>query len=295
MFIGCIKNQDLNLELEKPLVSVLMTAYNREKYIGEAIESVLASTYTNFELIIVDDGSKDSTIEIIRMYEEKDKRIRVYINHKNLGDYPNRNKAASYAKGEFLMYVDSDDSIQSDGIEYIVQQFSNFTEAKFGIIYYHGDISEPTILNSNESIRKHFYKSWFLNVGPGGTFIRSNYFKSIGGFPEKYGPANDMYYNLKAAANTNILLLTYSLLNYRKHEGQEINNRFGYLKNNYRYLKDIMELPEIPLSSKERKSLLRKYARKSLRAFLSHIKNKGELKKTYQTYKESGLKLKNFF
>ena len=49
-----------------PLVSVLMTAYNREKYIGEAIESVLASTYTNFELIVVDDGSKDQTVKIIQ-------------------------------------------------------------------------------------------------------------------------------------------------------------------------------------------------------------------------------------
>ena len=80
-----------------PLVSLLMTAFNREKYIAEAIESVLASTYTNFELIVVDDCSKDATVEIARKYEKQDERIKVYINEINLGQFPNRNKAAEYA------------------------------------------------------------------------------------------------------------------------------------------------------------------------------------------------------
>lgn len=92
--------------MNPPLVSILMTAYNREKYIAEAIESVLASTYTNFELIIVDDCSADRTLEIAKSYEEKDKRIKIYINEKNLGDYPNRNKAASLAKGVYLKYLE---------------------------------------------------------------------------------------------------------------------------------------------------------------------------------------------
>jgi glycosyltransferase involved in cell wall biosynthesis len=68
----------------KPLVSVLMTAYNREKYIAEAIQSVLSSSYTNFELIIVDDRSSDRTVEIARSFEKRDSRIRVYVNEQNL-------------------------------------------------------------------------------------------------------------------------------------------------------------------------------------------------------------------
>ena len=67
-----------------PLVSVLMTAYNREKYISAAIESVLESTYTNFELIIVDDGSTDRTIEIAKTFAVNDARIKVYINKPNV-------------------------------------------------------------------------------------------------------------------------------------------------------------------------------------------------------------------
>jgi glycosyltransferase involved in cell wall biosynthesis len=73
-----------------PLVSVLMTAYNREKYIADAISSVLNSTYKNFELIIVDDGSKDATVQIAKQFEAKDERVTVYQNEKNLGDYNNR-------------------------------------------------------------------------------------------------------------------------------------------------------------------------------------------------------------
>ena len=65
---------------QKPIVSVLMTAYNRENYIGEAIESVLASTLQDFELIIVDDCSKDKTVDIAKSYEAKDSRIKIYIN-----------------------------------------------------------------------------------------------------------------------------------------------------------------------------------------------------------------------
>jgi glycosyltransferase involved in cell wall biosynthesis len=69
-----------------PLVSVLMTSYNREKYIGEAIESVLESTYNNFELIIVDDCSTDNTVKIAKSFAEKDARVKVFCNDKNPGD-----------------------------------------------------------------------------------------------------------------------------------------------------------------------------------------------------------------
>ena len=87
------------------LVSVLMTSYNREKYIAEAIESVLASSYTNFELIIVDDHSADNSFTIAKEFEKKDSRVRVFKNEKNLGDYPNRKYAASLATGKYLKFV----------------------------------------------------------------------------------------------------------------------------------------------------------------------------------------------
>src|SRR6186713_1635409 len=104
----------------QPLVSVLMTSYNREKYISDAIESVLASTYVNFEVIVVDDCSKDRTVELARSYAERDSRIKIYENEKNLGDYPNRNRAATYAKGKYLKYIDADDYIYPWGLELLI-------------------------------------------------------------------------------------------------------------------------------------------------------------------------------
>ena len=278
---------------EVPLVSILMTAYNREKYIAEAIKSVLASSYENFELIIVDDTSKDKTVKIAREYTEKDSRIQLYINEKNLGQFPNRNKAAGFAKGWLIFWVDSDDTIKADAIEYVVEQFKANPAVNFSTIYKKGDIQVPTVLNAEESIRHNFFKEGFLNIGPGGTVIKTEYFKVIGGFPEKYGPIGDKYYNVKAAANTSILLLPYDYLNYRRHEGQEINNSFSYLCDGYRYLADLMQRSDLPLTMQEKKSILKKSARANFLSFLRNIKNTGEIKKTYQAFKISGIQLKD--
>ena len=110
-----------------------MTAYNREKYIGEAIESVLASSYSDFEFSHSRRRSSDKTFQIAKIMQGKDKRIRVYQNEKNLGDYPNRNKAASYAKGKYLKYLDSDDKIYFYGLEVMVKAMEQFPNAAMGL------------------------------------------------------------------------------------------------------------------------------------------------------------------
>ncbi len=177
----------------QPLVSVLMTAYNREQFISEAIETVLASTYKNWELVICDDCSTDNTFQIASAYAKNNPSIRVFKNEKNLGDYPNRNCAASYAKGEFMMYVDSDDKILPDGIENLVQQMNLYPGSSFGI--YSPLAGDTYQLGSTEAINRHFFGKPFLLIGPGGTIQRRSFFNEIKGYPEKYGPANDMYFN----------------------------------------------------------------------------------------------------
>src|SRR4051812_36005653 len=116
----------------EPFVSVLMTAYNREAYIEQAIKSVLASTYSNFELIIVDDCSTDRTLDIAQAAANNDARIRIYKNEKNLGDYANKNKAASYARGKYIKYVDSDDMIYPHGLKVIITAMEKFQDAGVG-------------------------------------------------------------------------------------------------------------------------------------------------------------------
>jgi hypothetical protein len=103
--------QSLNLSTEAvsevPLVTISMPAFNSERYIAEAIESVLAQTYQNFELIIVDDGSTDRTREIVERYS--DPRIIKIFSDQNRGLITTRNLIASLAKGKYLALLDADD------------------------------------------------------------------------------------------------------------------------------------------------------------------------------------------
>jgi len=92
-----------------PLVSVIIPAYNSEKYIGETIVSVLNQTYKNFELIVVDDGSTDNTLDIVKQYEKKDPRIKYFkITHSGRPSVP-LNNGIDFARGQFIAFLDNDD------------------------------------------------------------------------------------------------------------------------------------------------------------------------------------------
>ena len=94
------------------LVSVIVPVYNSEKYIAEALDSILASDYADIEVVCVDDGSKDASLRILREYELKDSRVRVY-SQQNAGACAARNYAISLAMGELILPVDSDNKITS--------------------------------------------------------------------------------------------------------------------------------------------------------------------------------------
>lgn len=98
-------------------VSVIMPAYNAEKYIAESVNSVLEQTYQDFELIIVDDCSGDRTYEMILDMQKKDSRIVVYKNPQNAGVAATRTFAISKAKGEWIAFLDSDDLWRNDKLE----------------------------------------------------------------------------------------------------------------------------------------------------------------------------------
>ncbi|MBR5443653.1 MAG: glycosyltransferase family 2 protein [Paludibacteraceae bacterium] len=94
-----------------PLVSIIMPAYNASAYIAEAIESVLDQTWTNWELIIVDDGSTDDTLQIVRQFAAQDNRIQVY-HQANQGGCVARNTALKHIIGDYIQYLDADDKLE---------------------------------------------------------------------------------------------------------------------------------------------------------------------------------------
>jgi hypothetical protein len=207
----------------QPAVSVLMTAFNRERYIGAAIESVLAQTCTDFELVIVDDRSTDASVEIARQYAAQDSRIRVSVNERNLGDYPNRNHAASLARGRFLKYHDSDDLLYPHCLEVMVGALESEPRAGFALSggsYWQGG-PVPLLSTPRLSYQREFLGFGLFNCGPAGALFRTDIFRELGGFAN-HGPASDHVFWLRACARYPVLLLPADLFWYRTHEGQEL-------------------------------------------------------------------------
>lgn len=99
------------------LISVIIPIYNLEEYLQNCIESVITQTYHNLEIILVDDGSTDNSIDICRVYEKKDRRIQIIIKQKNEGAGPARNAGIDVAHGSYIMFVDGDDFIARNCIE----------------------------------------------------------------------------------------------------------------------------------------------------------------------------------
>lgn len=245
-----------------PLVSVLMTSYNREKFLAEAIESVLASTYSNFELIILDDCSTDTTVEIAKSYQKSDNRILVFVNENNLGQFPNRNKAITLAKGEYVLFADSDDTILPDGIERLVNTMQQFPSASFAMKYYADEPLKPFVIDGKKAIHQHFFKKHFLLIGPGATFTRRDFLDTTKGYPVQYGAAGDLYYNLKACCYTDLLLVPFDFMTYRVHGDQELNNPYAYIYNYYLYLRDALQELPMGLSKNEIEWLRKKNSRR---------------------------------
>ena len=99
------------------LVSVIMSVYNGEKYLKKAIESILRQTYRNFEFIIIDDGSKDTSLNIIKKYEKMDKRIIVIENKLNIGLVESLNRGIKIANGKYIIRMDADDIAMKNRIK----------------------------------------------------------------------------------------------------------------------------------------------------------------------------------
>ena len=100
-----------------PLISVCVPTYNASKYLRECLDSILAQTFTDFELLIVDNQSSDETLSIVKEYAERDLRIRVIRNKRNIGAVPNFNRCLELAQGEWIKYVFADDFIAPDCLE----------------------------------------------------------------------------------------------------------------------------------------------------------------------------------
>lgn len=149
--------------MKNNLVSIIMPAYNASETIKDSIDSVISQTYTNWELIVVDDCSTDNTLSIIEKHQEKDNRIKVLRNVENLKVAKTRNKGLDQAQGDFIAFLDADDMWFENKLEkqlkFMLKQnvdfsYTNITrinnDGEYKELYFDDSVDYKKLLKSNQ-------------------------------------------------------------------------------------------------------------------------------------------------
>lgn len=209
------------------LVSIVMPSYNTAKYIAETVQSVLAQTYQNWELIIVDDCSTDDTNEVVKPFL-RDSRIRYLKNEKNSGAAVSRNRALREAKGKWIAFLDSDDLWMPEKLE---KQIAFMKENGYHFSYTdYMEIDEASRPNGKTVTGpKKITKAGMFNYCWPGCLTVMYDAETVGLIQiADIKKNNDYAMWLKACKKADCYLLDESLAKYRKRTGSISNH--GYMK-----------------------------------------------------------------
>ena len=209
------------------LVSIIMPSYNTAKYIAESIKSVLAQTYTSWELLIVNDCSTDNTDEVVKLFLS-DERIRYFKNQKNSGAAISRNKALREAKGKWIAFLDSDDvwlpeKIEKQ-IEFMVKNDYHFSYTNYKEIDESSNPLSVSVTGPKKITKQGMYNYCWMGC------LTVMYDAEIVGLVqiEDIKKNNDYAMWLKVCKKANCYLLDETLAKYRKRSGSISNH--GYMK-----------------------------------------------------------------
>ena len=214
-----------------PLVSVIMPVYNGEKYLAEAIDSILAQTFTDFEFLIVDDGSQDNSAEIIRSYEKRDRRIRFIQLERNMGAAVARNRGIAAAGGEYITGMDCDDVSLPERLQKQVDFLKSHPEiggiGAFARVVNH-DLT--TLIYDFEVPRKHALIALTMFFGYGfigaTIMLRREFLSAVGGYEPGWRNCYDLELFSRLLHETRIRYanLPDDLYLYRRHEQLKLRN-----------------------------------------------------------------------
>lgn len=202
--------------MRKGLIGVIVPVYKTEEYIAECIESILAQTYTNFRLILVDDGSPDGAGAICDEYAKKDKRITV-IHQENAGVTRARARGVEEANDcEWITFVDSDDTITEDALEHLYSYTSNHTDIILSPIDNYINPQKYSV--GNTEYRKLVASNMSYADTPWGKLIRRSIFNSyVFDIPQQIKVDEDNIMNIRLAFNTekDVYICANNIYNYR--------------------------------------------------------------------------------
>lgn len=200
-----------------PLVSIVLPVYNGEKYLEISIKSCLAQTYTNWELLIVDDGSTDRSAEIAKSYEEKDSRIHYHKNEKNMRLPRTLNRGFSLAKGEYLTWTSDDNYYRPQAIEKMVDALtgstSEFVFAACSII--NEEDEEISMITAPADYKSAIWQRCFI----GACFMYSRkVYETLGDYDPNVVLCEDYDYWLRIFAHFDVTYIDENLYAYRRHD-----------------------------------------------------------------------------
>ena len=172
-----------------PVVSIILPAYNTERFISKCIESIICQTFRDWELIIADDGSSDDTYAIAQKYAATDGRITV-INNVNRGVSVARNLCIEKAAGDYLCFIDSDDTVEPVFLEVLVrcaeENSADISQCSFSYVYEDGKVipdpdSKEAIYSDNEEIIRAFFNgpAGDIRVGVWAKLFRRDKFANV--------------------------------------------------------------------------------------------------------------------
>jgi len=224
----------------KPFVTVFTPNYNSSRYISETIESIINQTYSNFEYLIIDDGSTDNSWEIIQKYAKKDKRIKILRNEKNLGIVKTRNKGLKERapKSKYFAIIDSDDISKLNRLRIQVEFLEKNQD--YGLV---GSniciIDEDSNLvgfrqypSTDNEIRKKITR--FNPFTQSSVVIRTMAINQVGLYDEKWDVCQDYDYWLRIGVNWKLANIDKPLIKYRISKTQvKFTNLKESIKNTY--------------------------------------------------------------
>ena len=210
--------------------SVLIPAYNREKYVTEAVDSVLSQTFRDFEVLAVDDGSTDNTLQVLESYGS---RIRV-LRQSNQGPEVARNTAAKVARGEYLVLLDSDDLMLPHALmsyERIIRSFDSPPVIIGAMTEFSGQYAQHTASEGTPELRVLKFKDYLskdvpVAVSSSRIVLRKSVFKEVGGLRNTTASTFHLdSLNLILRVGTYspcIVVRTPNTVGYRRHEGNTV-------------------------------------------------------------------------
>ncbi len=239
-----------------------MSAYNAEKYIGEAIESVLAQTFVAFEFIIVDDGSTDGTLAIAQSYQAKDSRILI-DSHENIGLGNSLNRAMKMAKGEWIARMDADDIMLPNRLKEQLSYLQAHPEVSLVSCWNYyinsqgrqiGKLVFPKDLNNEEDCKRYLADNKAIHLLHPGVMMRKEAVLEAGGY-KPIVPGQDIeLWNRLLERKVVMVCMPQILMKYRIHKGSVTTAHYIKSLNHYDWIVSCMLLrrqgkPEISYES----------------------------------------------